>query len=231
MQKPYFKYSLLNGFRDDLFLTVTRQKVTLIHLLQAMLATSGLSFGFCVGKGTHSWAIGTVAGIVGSGVGLLAAWLLPRLLWSILCLFVRRGWFLVPELPPSDDRPALPVITIAEFNARSDALNRGDFRRMFIALSIIFGGVLGGDYLIDYIESIKAPDWIHELAIISMLSVLIGLVPWGNRMRKRRIRNHGMECPSCGREITDSAGLNRLPEMGLCRHCGTQVVAIPDQKS
>ena len=81
---PYFKYAFLNGLRDELYLTYTFQKATLIHFLQLTALMGGLPVGFVAGKHTHSWAAGIVVGIAWCGLAYLAGWLVPWLLWNML---------------------------------------------------------------------------------------------------------------------------------------------------
>jgi hypothetical protein len=123
-----FKYSFLNSLRDELWLTKTRQKVTLYHLLYFVIPAAGLGAGIGWGGGAHN----PVRIIVGSAIGLVTGgvigWLLPRLLWNMLQLFARRGWFLQPE-----HSQAVPVMTGDEFIARSRVLSR-ERRRHFFGL-------------------------------------------------------------------------------------------------
>src|SRR6266446_9156306 len=50
---PYFRYSFLNGLRDELYLTQTRQKVTLIAFLYVLIPVVGAAIGSAWVSGTH----------------------------------------------------------------------------------------------------------------------------------------------------------------------------------
>jgi hypothetical protein len=227
----YFKYGFLNCLRDELYLTFTYQKFTLTHLLRLIFPAAGFGVGIGVGKAAHSWATGIAAVTIGCGIGLLGAWLIPRLLWSMLRLFVRKGWFLLPESPQNEGRCAAPPMTRAEFAARSEAFDRKDSRQIFIIVPIILGIALGMSWLAFYIDRVKPAQWVQGLAGIGFVSVFIGLFVWPFRVKKRLWRKHGLLCPACGRKITDIAGMIRVPAMGLCKHCGTKIVTVADQDS
>ena len=196
----YFKYSLLNCLRDELYLTYTFQKFTLIHLLQLVAPAAGVGVGIGAGKDANSWATGITIGIIGCGIGLLAAWLVPRLLWNMLRLFVRKGWFLLPEPPQNDDRRRASPMTLREFAARSEAFDREDSRQIFIIVPIILGVTLGMACLAFYMDRAKPALWVQVLAGIGFVSVLIGLFAWPFRVKKRLWRKHGLLCPGLWQE-------------------------------
>src|SRR5438876_9077119 len=152
---PYFRYSFLNGLRDELYLTQTRQRVTLIALLSLLIPIAGLALGSTWGSGTHRWIKQIVGGGIGCGSGIFAAWLLPRLLWNMLRLFVRKGWFVLPERIESKDRQGSVVLTIDEFSARRKALENQEFRQIFVFAAVIIGSGLGMERVANYIDRTK----------------------------------------------------------------------------
>ena len=228
---PYFRYSFLNRLRDELYLTQTYQKVTLFHFLQLGMPAAGLGAGMGAGKGAHSWATGIIVGTIGCGAGLLAAWALPRVLWNMLRLFVRKGWFLLPGPQQSDNRPTWPIVTLDEFATRCKAFNREESRGIFLFFAPMIGilSCLAG--LAFYIDRAKPSLWVQVIAAIAIFSALIGFFVLPFRIERQRFRKHGLLCPACGKKITDTAGLVRVPEMGRCKHCGAQVASIADQDS
>src|SRR5882672_10657286 len=228
---PYFRYSFLNGLRDELYLTQTRQRVTLIALLSLLIPIAGLALGSTWGSGTHRWIKQIIGAGIGCGSGIFVAWLLPRLLWNMLRLFVRKGWFLLPEKAPSEDRPEAAVITVDEFSARSKALEREEFRKIFLFAAVIVGLGLGMERVANYIDRTKPEVLIQILEGIGMVSFMAALVLWCMRMKKQLFWKHGLICWACGRKITDAAGLVRVPDRGLCKHCGAEVVSMDDSES
>ena len=215
----YFRYSFLNSLRDELGLTMTRQKVTLFALLYLAIPACGLGVGIGWGVEAHS----PVKTIIGSAIGLMIggviAWSLPRLLWSMLRLFLRKGWFQCPQRPQS-----VPTMTSSEFIARSEVLRRKVLPYSLLWSLLFIAGASGCSCLAFYMDRARPHIWIQVLAGVGMPVCLVGYVYLSRRAWKRIVSGLGLQCPSCGREITDAAGLSRIPYMGVCRHCGTKVV-------
>src|SRR5471030_979194 len=110
----FFKYSFLNTLRDELGLTMTRQRATAFLFLYLAIPATGLGLGIAWGAQSHSPLKIIIGGATGLVIGGIIAWLLPRLLWNMLRLFARKGWFLQPAHSQS-----VPVMTRDEFVARS----------------------------------------------------------------------------------------------------------------
>ena len=217
----YFKYSFLNSLRDELGLTMTCQRATLFLFLYLAIPAVGLGAGMGWGMHAHSplkMIIGSTTGVV---IGGVIAWQLPRLLWNMLRLFARKGWFLQPERPPD-----VPMMTRDEFIARSKDLRREERRQFLVWVFLFIAGAFGCSRLCLYLDRAKPQVWIQILAGIGMITFFVGCFLLRSRVAKQIVKKHGLQCPACGREITDAAGLPRLPYMGLCRHCGTKVVEI-----
>ena len=217
----YFKYSFLNTLRDELWLTMTRQRATLFLFLYIMLPVAGLGIGISWGVRTHSplkMIIGCAIGLV---IGGVIAWRLPRLLWNMLRLFARKGWFLQPE-----HHQVVPVMTRDEFIARSKVLRRAGRRHFLVSTLLLITGALGCSRLAFYLDRAKPESWIQGLAAIGILVFFAGYFFFVRQAWKRRIRKLGLQCLACGREITAAAGLSGAPDKGLCRHCGTKVIEI-----
>jgi len=221
----YFRYAFLNHLRDEAGMAVHHEKATVFHLL-VMLALSGGPFvGIVLGNAAHSWLTGIVAGLIACIVGLLITVPLPMLLWRMLGLCARKGWFLAPDR--AENKQEVPVITADEFLARKQAFER-DERRQFlwalIAAGPVLAAVLCAIRFDAYAERTKLPAYIHASVECALLGpVFAALCSW-IRPTRRRWRKHGLLCPACGRRITDTAGLIRVPYMGLCKHCGVRVV-------
>ena len=216
----FFKYKFLNALRDELGLTLYREKVTLLHLLMLIAPIAGIAAGIGFGQRTHDLLKEIIGGIVGLVIGIAISWPLPRLLWKILLFFAQKGWFL-----QSERHQNVPVMTSDEFASRVKALEREDFRWGAIWPIVLFLGLyFFGEKLGDYLERTKALPAIkimHGLAVIGFVIGCIVLWCWS---AKRRFRKHGLLCPACARKITDTAGLFRIPHMGLCKHCGAKII-------
>lgn len=106
----YFKYTLLNWMRDELWLTRTRRRVTFFHLLCVLIPAAGIGTGIALGQVAHSLLKGIIWCAIGIAIGGVIAWLLPKLLWNMLHLFARKGWFLERQHPH-----ATPMMTLEEF--------------------------------------------------------------------------------------------------------------------
>jgi hypothetical protein len=226
---PYFKYAFLNCLRDELYLTYTFQKATLFHFLPLAALSGGLLAGILVGTSAHSWAMGLIVGISGCALAILAAWLVPWLLWKMLYLFVQKGWFLLPERKEDEGRPAWPVMTLVEFNARSKAFNRWESRGVLVFMVVVVVIALGILRFMSCLESANVSEQTQGLVSIGILSGLISLYVWAGRRASQRVKRLGLLCPVCGRMITDAAGLVRAPWLGRCKHCGAKIVSVPDQ--
>lgn len=217
-QTTFFKYAFLNSLRDEVGLTLTFRKVTLLHLLCVVIPAAGLGAGSAWGTNLSQKIIGGLTGLV---IGMAISWPLSKLFWKMLCLFLRKGWFLQLKLPES-----VPVMTSDEFIARSKTLRQGQ-RQCFLVWSLIFIlGALGGARLCFYMDRSKPEMWIQVFAGFCILIFFAGWFFLQSCASKQIIRKCGLECPACGREITDASGLSHIPYMGLCRHCGTKVVEI-----
>ena len=217
----YFKYSFLNTLRDELWLTMTRQRVTLFLLLYVMIPSAGFGISIGWGKEARSPLKIIIGCAISLAVGVVIAWALPRLLWNMLRLFARKGWFLQPEHPQS-----VPVMTRDEFIARSEVLRREGRRQFWVSTLLLVGGALGCARLAFYLDRAKPESWIQGLAAIGILVFFAGYFFFVRQAWKRRIRKLGLQCLACGREITAIAGLSGVPDKGLCRHCGTKVIEI-----
>ncbi len=222
----YFRYSFLTELRDELGLTMTRERITLYHLLYGVIPAGGLGVGFVWGAQAHSNLKILIGSAIGIAIGIVFAWLLPRLLWNMLRLFVRKGWFLQPEPAQS-----VPLMTSDEFNARREALSREQLRHFLVWCLLLIAGVFGLFSLASYLDRARpailfAPNWVQVLAVVGFLVCCAGFFFLRDRTAKQLVRKHGLLCSVCGREITGTAGLSCLPYMGRCRHCGTRLIEI-----
>ena len=217
----YFKYSFLNSLRDELGLTMTRQRATLFLLLYLAVPAGGLGVGIGWGRQAHSPLKIIIGSAIGLVIGGVIAWLLPRLLWNMLRVFARKGWFLQPEHPQS-----VPVMTSDEFKARSKVLRREGRRHFLVYTPLLIAGAWGFSRLFFYMDRVNPKMWIQVLAGCGFLAFLAGYIVLYRHGWKQLVRKQGVQCPTCSREITDAAGLSGVPYMGLCRHCGTKVIEI-----
>ncbi len=205
----YFRYSFLNTLRDELGLTMTRERFTLFHLLYVVIPAGGLGVGS-----------GLIGSAIGIAIGIVFAWLLPRLLWNMLRLFVRKGWFLQPEPAQS-----VPLMTSDEFNARSEALSREQLLHFWVWGLLFMAGAFGLFSLAFFLDGGRPAIWVQVLAVFGILVFFAGFFFY-DRTGKQLVRKHGLLCSVCGREITAAAGCSGMPYMGLCRHCGTRLIEI-----
>ena len=215
----FFKYSFLNSLRDELWLTMTRQRATLFLFLYLALPGAGLGAGIGWAAHSHSLLKTAIAGAIGLVLGGVIAWLLPRALWNMLRLFARKGWFLEPEHPQG-----VPAMTADEFLVRSKALMGEGRRHSLVWVLILIVGALGFSRLCFWMDRQNPPAWIQLSAAFGILAFFAGYVVLSRRAWKRRVRKLGLQCPTCGREITNLAGLPGVPPEGLCRHCGAKVI-------
>jgi hypothetical protein len=223
----YFRYAFLNWLRDEVGLTLCAEKATLFHFIVMTALVGGPFTGVMLGMDSHSWSRGIVVGVIVSVIGLAISLPLPQLLWKVLCLFARHGWFLAPERSQSDRE--VPVITRGEFTARSKSVEREERRQLFVrgpVLLVLLGALYGLCRFGEYLERTKAPTVITVLLAIAVIATIIGIVSggFGLATSKRLWRKYGLLCPACGRKITDAAGLTRVPYLGLCKHCGAKII-------
>jgi hypothetical protein len=217
----YFKYSLLNSLRDELDLTMTRQRATAFLFLYLAIPAAGAGLGVGFGMQAHSPLKTFVAGASGLALGGVVAWQLPRVLWGMLRLCARKGWFLQPE-----QRQGVPVMTGEEFIARSRVLRREE-RRQFLVWTLLFiAGAFGCARLSFYMDRAKPQGWVQVVAGLGIATFFVGYFLLRGRAAKLLVKKHGLQCSACGREITGAAGLSCMPHMGLCRHCGAKVIEI-----
>jgi hypothetical protein len=207
---PYFRSRFLNGLRDELWLTMTCQKMTLFHLLSMSIPASGLGIGIASGMKAHAISAIIMRGGIGLAVGIVIAWLLPRCLWKMLWLLSDRRWLLQPEPPP-----AVPVISWDEFLARTKAKDRDQWWHAGISIGGFFAGVVGFNLLFSCLKRMNAPDWIAFVAFMSLIGSIIGFLVLERTFYTRLVNKHRLACPNCGTEI---AGVGR------CWHCGAAVV-------
>jgi hypothetical protein len=207
---PYFRYSFLNGLRDELWLTMTYQKATLFHFLSLAIPASGLGVGIALGMKAHAVSAIVVRGGVGLGVGIAIAWLLPRALWKMLWLLADRRWLLQPEPPP-----AVPVISRDKFLARLEASNRDQNWHAAKCFGVLIAGIVGFALIFKVLERVHAPEWLAFLTFLSMIASIIAFLVGQYITYKRLLKRHGLACPNCG---TGIAGIGR------CWHCGATVV-------
>jgi hypothetical protein len=228
---PYFRFRLLNGLRDELWLTQTRQKVTLILFLQFTIPVAGVSAGVLRGMHTHSWLTGIIGAAGGLAVGLGIAWAFPRCLWHMLWFFVRKGWLLNPQPRPSHNPSEPTLMRLEEFRAQCKAFDHEDDRHTLVFLAIFLGLAIGIERVASYLDSTKPALAIQIAEGIGITALIIGFVFLWVRMKKRLYKKYGLLCRSCGRKITDAAGFVRLPYLGQCKHCGAQLVSLNDPES
>ncbi len=217
----YFKNSFLNLLRDELGLTMSRQRLTLFHLFYLVIPAGGLGAGVTWGMQSYIvWKV-FIGGTIGFVVGGIIAWQLPKSLWKMLRLFAGKGWFLQTK-----HHRDVPVMTAAEFIAKSKAL-RHEGKHQFLIWIFLFI-VIGfcASRLCFYLERANPPLWIQVLAACGIFIVFLVYFVLRSRMAKQTVRKHGLQCPVCGKEITAVAGLSGVPYMGLCNQCGTKVIEI-----
>src|SRR5688572_26851969 len=85
---PYFKYSLLNWLRDEVILTLTRSKVTVLHFFMVAGPTAGVGAGIGYGE-SRTWVHSLVGATVGGIAGAAIAWPLPRVISHALDWLIR----------------------------------------------------------------------------------------------------------------------------------------------
>lgn len=215
----YFKYNALNSLRDELWLTMTRQKATLFLFFYLVIPIGGLGLGILWTAKAYSPVRTITGGAIGFAIGVFLAWLLPLSLWNLLRFFSRKGWFLRSERP--ENVSAMPV---DEFIRRASALRIAETRSFRIWALLLIANASWCWWLIGYIERTDPQSWIQGLAGCGILAIFIGTFLWRRRVANALVKEHGLNCPTCGREITDAAGLSRVPDKGLCRNCGTRVI-------
>lgn len=221
---PCFRFGLLNNLRDELMLTITRQKVTFFHFLYLLIPMMAIMAGYLWGDHAKSSAKMILGCLLGCVLGVWLAGALPRALSSLLRLFIRKGWFLYPE-PPSPTS----LMTAEQFTSRQDALMQSlwSFNRLWLFYLMVAASVA---YLaISYLEKIDPPSWVGISAVILMLSAFACIFRLRQQAWKRTVQKYGLQCPTCLREITGVAGMSCLPSEGRCRHCGTKVIDVPDE--
>ena len=233
MHLVFFKYRFLNALRDEVGLTLYREKVTLLHLLCLLIPVAGVGFGWAWSAKTHDLLREIIGVLIGLVIGIAVSWPLPKLLWKTLCLFARKGWFL--QLQKQETEKIVPAMTSDEFIAKSKAFNREDMwpipaKKPFFPNAVFFlvavSFALGFMRLCGYMDSSKPPDWIQVLVGMGIIAFVVGCTCLFIWLKKRLWRRHGLLCPNCGNKITDAAGLIRVPYMGLCKHCGAKIVEI-----
>ncbi len=210
----YFKYTLLNWMRDELWLTRTRRRVTFFHLLCVLIPAAGIGTGIALGQVAHSLLKGIIWCAIGIAIGGVIAWLLPKLLWNMLHLFARKGWFLERQHPH-----ATPMMTLEEFAARGKIVMRKWQRLQLVSLLIwVPAGCAGWLLLPDLGDESKHQFW-AVLAVFGLLAVVVGVLILSGRIYKRLVRELGLQCPTCGRAIAGAQDFH-----GFCRHCGAKVI-------
>jgi hypothetical protein len=217
----YFKNSFLNLLRDELGLTMSRQRLTLFHFFYLVIPTSGLGAGVAWGMQSHiAWKT-FIGGAIGFLIGGITAWQLPKLLWKMLCLFASKGWFLQPA-----HHQSVPIMTANEFIARSKVLRR-EGKRQFLIWSLLFIALAFClSQLCFYMNRTKPQVWIQVLAACGIFGILFSYFVLRSRIAKQTVKKHGLRCPACGKEIAAVAGLAGVPYKGLCNQCGTKVIEI-----
>ncbi|HEY2413818.1 MAG TPA: hypothetical protein VGI40_16325 [Pirellulaceae bacterium] len=217
----YFRYRILNTLRDELLLTKASAKMTLFMLLSAGIPTCGLFFGIGYGVQTHSVLRGIAAASIGLTLGACLGWMLPRAVWNILRFFGRRGWFLQPN-------PITPTIILSfdEFRRRSEALDRDDSRDQVWLLPAFITWAIGGLGVLNYLGRDSA---LAGIAAFVVMAIFVTLLVWIVLAHRRRVKLHGLACPNCDRELSDTAGGGIVVSLGLCRQCGVKVVDVSEE--
>lgn len=200
---------------------MAQQKATLFVFLYLAIPAAGIGAGIGWGVRTHSPLNGIIGSTTGLLIGGIIAWQLPMLLWNLLHLFARKGWFVV-SVPSLD----FPVMTKDEFIAKSEAWWRKEQRHFQVWVCALIAGGFVCACLVIYLGRIKPESWIHILAIIGNLVFYVGMFSQRSQDMKQLVRKHDLQCPTCGRQIDGPAGALGIPDSGLCRHCGTKVVEI-----
>lgn len=200
---------------------MTRQRATMFLFLYMWIPGAGIGIGIAWGKWAHSPLKMIIGCATGLAIGVVIAWALPRLLWNMLRLFTRKGWFRQPE-----QAQVVPVMTRDEFIARSKVLRRAGLGHFLVSTLLLVAGALGCSRLAFYLDRANRASWIQGLAGIGILVFIAGWFLLVRQASRRRVRKLGLQCPACGREITAVAGLSGVPDKGLCRHCGTKVIEI-----
>lgn len=206
---PYFRSSFLNGLRDELWLTMTFQKMTLFHLLSLGIPAGGLGAGIGSGMRTHVVSATIIRGGIGLAVGMVIAWVLPRALWKMLWLLADKRWLLQPQ------PPAVPAMSREELFARLDASN---WDQTLHAVGWIAAFMIGAIAIAAFgklLDHVKAPDWLGICGLVSIGVFIGGFVLLERRSYRRLLAKHGLTCSNCGKEIA---------RVGPCWHCGAAVV-------
>jgi hypothetical protein len=217
----YFKSSFLNLLRDELGLTMFRQRLTVFHFFYLLFPAIGLAAGVTWGMQSHVVWKTFLGGAIGVLIGGITAWQLPKSLWKMLQRFASNERFLWPQ-----QRDNVPVMTAAEFVARSKALRRDGKRRFLIWMFLFIAIGLAASRLCFYMDRAKPSLWVQVLAGCAIFSAFLIYFVFRSRIAKWIVRKHGLECPVCGKEITTVAGLAGMPHKGLCNQCGTKVIEI-----
>lgn len=221
---PCFRFGLLNNLRDELMFTISRQKVTLFHFLYLLIPAITVMAGYVWGDHAKSPAMIILGCLLGLLLGVWLAGALPRSLFKLLRLFISKGWFLYPEPPPPTS-----LMTAEQFTARQDALMRSlqRFTYLWMFYLLVAAGI---SYpALPYLEKANLPLWVEIPAVMLMLAACVSIFLLRQQAWNRNVQKHGLQCPTCHREITGVAGMSNMPHEGRCRHCGTKVIDLPDE--
>ena len=142
-----------------------------------------------------------------------------------------EDWPEEPAAPTPDDPGRL--MTHDQYFSRQKALRREELW-VHTILGAAFLAFLGVNLLIaKYMDEANIIVQVVygcciAAVLIGFFLCLFGCFPYQSRLRKRRIRRHGLECPACGRALIGEIDRERfVAGMGQCWACGAMVLTPP----
>lgn len=224
---PYFKSSFLNWLRDEVILTLTRSKVTVLHFFMVVGPAAGIGAGMGYGE-SRTWVHSLVGATVGGIAGVAIAWPLPRVIFHALHWLIRKRWFLrfdAKERPPTLGE----LISTEEFETRVKAYDRRMSRaNRALLLSIIpFGILLGLSWR--FRGLIERHDVLQAVCGGILVAYVSAGLSWEWRRSKRAARESGITCPGCGHLLTDATGMIAVPWWGRCKECGLKIIDVEEE--
>ena len=110
-------------------------------------------------------------------------------------------------------------MTKKEFITKQQEMTRFGNKRMIVWLIVLFGGIICGIPISDYIEKHELPRWCGAVVGIGLFVFLLGnlaLLIW---FAKRQQKRFGGICSSCGKAFRPSIAI----ACGNCSQCGEPV--------
>jgi hypothetical protein len=67
------------------------------------------------------------------------------------------------------------------------------------------------------------------IAALVLMVIFVTLLVWLVLAHRRQVKLHGLACPNCDRELSDTAGGGLVVALGFCRNCGVKVIDVDAQ--